>query len=124
MHNPFRTMFFKRPVHNVVYAYAALGYGTIRKGVQVYDAEVPVRSCAHRSFSFEQQPEEAAAAKRQPMLLTTKLLLAGFCGLASVYGWPYYACVDLNRLEMHLRSKSPADYGERAPEDVLDYVFT
>lgn len=113
-------MFFKCPVHNAVYAYAASGYGVVRKSLQVYDAKVPVydeKNC----ISIFSRPE--AEHKRQPMLVTTKLLLAGMCGLASLYVWPYYVYTDANRLEMQLRSKRPEDYGERVPEHAIDYLF-
>jgi hypothetical protein len=111
-------MFFKKRVHNVMYCYAAVGYGTIRKLVHVHDAKVPV-SDASRSMFSQEQPQQ-----QEPMFLTTKLLVASVCGLASVYWWPYYALQDLNRLEMRIRDKRPEDYGERPATHAIEYLFT
>ena len=107
-------MFFKDATKNMIYAYSTVGYGALRKLIQVYDCQI--------QYDYTKYSKDGKDNK-EPMLGSTKLLLTGVCGFASVYWWPYYMFLDMDKLEMFVRSKKPKDYGICEPRFAFDYLF-
>lgn len=92
------------------YGLVTMAYGFGRKLPILYDATTE---------TYDKDGKKV----RVPMLLTTKVIVAGISTLSSLYVWPFYLHNDLSRLEVYARGYNPEEFGYRTPRDCADYVF-
>lgn len=96
----------------LIYAATTFSYGFIRKIDQVKSANI-------NYFN-----EDIKKIDKRPMLLTSKILLTSFSGIASLYIWPIYMYNDMNRMEIYIKNKDPTHYGYNLQKYEIDYFFS
>ena len=94
------------------YVAGAMAYGAVRKVVRLKDAQVE---------SWELNSD--LKYKRVPLLLSQKVLLTAAGSFSAIYVWPYYAYVDLLRLEIAYHKRNPAVYGFKENKYIIDYMI-
>jgi hypothetical protein len=95
----------------LLYGATTMSYGFIRKIPLLYDAKV-------ESYNWKDHKDQVV-----PMLLTTKVLIAGISGLSGVCYWPIYIHNDISRMEIYSKGYNPDDYNYKKPKDLFDYMF-
>lgn len=109
-------MFSRMDVNaRMTYAAAALTYGGLRKAMIVKDAELYKHSDCPRKESY-------------PLLFSQKAALVGIGALSSIYVWPYYAAIDICKLECSAKGLKVSDYManllRERPTSIVDYVLS
>lgn len=102
-------MVFSRK-YKEMYVLTTIGYGVLRK--------IPILANAEVVNYVDGE------SKKLPMLMSTKGLIIGFTGLASIYYWPFWLYSDVSRAEAYIRGIPYSYYrlyGE--PRHYIDYVL-
>ena len=94
-----------------IYGMYTMIYGAIRKMFIVNDAKLFDPSSNYREY---------------PLLASQKALIIGTGSFASIYLWPYYLFLDVNKLEIYHRSLPYSNYWmmpSKRPTSIIEYFL-
>lgn len=95
------------------YVPLTISYGVIRKSHELQHATI-------RTYD-----QDLRKNTRVPMLLTDKIALTVFGGVAAIYGWPVFLVNDLRKTEVTLRKLDPNFYDCQSSKDsLLAYILS